>query len=161
MGSTNWPPELQERLRAALGSYEELQLLLHARRHPGLWSVPDAARTLHLDEPALVEALGCLVHAGFLVAVGDGPLERRRFTYRPVSAALDELAEGLAEAVDRDPLHVFETMNRHALERLRTSAARTFASAFVLGKENRQRPRPRSPLVLALPTGPTQRRTRQ
>ena len=72
-------------------------------------------------------ALGCLVHAGFVVALGDGAPESRRFTYRPVSPALDELTQRLAEAVDKDPLHVFETMNRHALERLRSSAARTFA----------------------------------
>jgi DNA-binding MarR family transcriptional regulator len=135
VGSHELAPELQERLRAALGSYEELQLLLHARRHPGPWSVADAARALHLEEPTLAEALERLVQAGFLVVLGDGPLESRRFTYRPHSLALDELTERLAEAVDHDPLHVLETMNRHALERLRTSAIRTFASAFVLGKK--------------------------
>jgi hypothetical protein len=37
--------------------------------------------------------------------------------------------------VERDPLRVFEVMNRQALERLRDSAARTFASAFVLGRK--------------------------
>ena len=135
MGSHELAPELQERLRATLGSYEELQLLLHAQRHPGPWSVPEAARTLHLEEPALTEALGCLVRAGFVVTVGDGLPEGRRFTYRPASRALGELTERLAEAVERDPLHIYETMNRHALERLRDSAARTFASAFVLGRK--------------------------
>lgn len=135
MGSHELAPELQERLRATLGSYEELQLLLHARRHAGPWSVAEAARTLNLEEPAITEALGCLVHAGFLAAVGEGSPEGRRFTYRPVSGALDELTERLAEAVERDPLRVYETMNRHALERLRDSAARTFASAFVLGRK--------------------------
>lgn len=135
VGSHELAPELQERLRATLGSYEELQLLLHARRHPGPWTVPEAARTLHLEDPSLTEALACLVQAGFLVTTGEGPLGARRFTYRPVSNALDELAERLAEAVERDPLHVYETMNRHALERLRDSAARTFASAFVLGRK--------------------------
>lgn len=135
MGSHELAPELQERLRATLGSYEELQLLLHARRHPGPWSVSDAVRTLHLEEPALTDALRSLVRAGFLVTAGEGRLEARRFSYRPVSVALVELADRLAEAVERDPLHVYETMNRHALERLRDSAARTFASAFVLGRK--------------------------
>jgi len=136
VGSHELAPELQERLRATLGSYEELQLLLHALRHPGPWSIPEAARTLHLEESPLNEALGCLVRAGFLVATTtEGPPEGRRFTYRPVSQALDELTERLAEAVERDPLHVYETMNRHALERLRDSAARTFASAFLLGRK--------------------------
>ena len=68
MGSHELAPELQERLRATLGSYEELQLLLHALRRPGPWSIPEAARTLHLEESPLNEALGCLVRAGFLVA---------------------------------------------------------------------------------------------
>jgi DNA-binding MarR family transcriptional regulator len=72
VGSHELAPELQERLRAALGSYEELQLLLHARRHREAWSVPEAARTLHLEEHNLTEALDRLVHAGFLVAAGDG-----------------------------------------------------------------------------------------
>ena len=77
-------PELQERLRDTVGSYEELQLLLHARRHAEPWSVPDAARTLQLEEPTLTEALESLVRAGFLVEAGDGAPADRRFTYRPV-----------------------------------------------------------------------------
>ena len=135
VGTHELAPELQESLRNTLGSYEELQLLLHARRHREPWSVPDAARTLHLEEPTLTEALESLLHAGFLIEAGNGPPEGRRFSYRPVSQALAELTERLADALDRDPLQVFETMNRHALERLRTSAARTFAGAFVLGRK--------------------------
>lgn len=134
MGSHELSPDLQERLKEALGSYEELQLLLYARGQPGPWSLQDASRRLHLDEGALTEALDCLLAAGFLWTVEDGGPEKR-FTYRPSSPALAELTERLAETIDGDPLYVFELMNRHALERLRTSAARTFASAFVLGRK--------------------------
>jgi hypothetical protein len=76
-------PDLQERLKEALGSYEELQLLLYARGQPGPWSLQDASRRLHLDEGALTEALDCLLAAGFLWTVEDGGPEKR-FTYPPL-----------------------------------------------------------------------------
>ena len=135
MGSHELSPALQQRLKDSLGSYEELQLLLFARGQREPWSVQDAARRLHLDDESLSEALACLVEAGFLWTVEDGGPDGKRFTYRPASPALAELTENLELALDRDPLHVFELMNRHALERLRTSAARTFAGAFVLGRK--------------------------
>ena len=71
---------------------------------------------------------------GFLWTVDDGGTGKR-FTYRPSSPALAELTDRLAETLERDPLYIFDLMNRHALERLRTSAARTFASAFILGRK--------------------------
>ncbi len=134
VGSHELSPDLQERLKEALGSYDELQLLLYARGQPGPWTMQDASRRLHLEEQPLDNALACLLEAGFLWTVEDSGPEKR-FTYRPSSPALAELTERLAETLDRDPLYLFDLMNRHALERLRTSAARTFASAFVLGRK--------------------------
>jgi len=122
-------------LKDALGSYEELQLLLYARAQPGHWSPEEAIRKLHLEETPLNEALECLVRVGFVTSTAGRKTPERQFTYRPASPVLAELADHLAEALDRNPLHVFDLMNRHAMERLRTSAARTFASAFVLGKK--------------------------
>lgn len=135
VGSHELAPELQKRLKDALGSYEELQLLLYARGQREPWSAEDAIRRLHLDEQPLNEALECLLQGGFLARTGDPGPGAVRFTYRPTSPLLVELADHLAEALDRNPLHVFDLMNRHALERLRSSAARTFASAFVLGRK--------------------------
>lgn len=134
MGSHELAPDLQQRLKDALGSYEELQLLLYARTQPGPWSAEDAIRKLHLEEAPLTEALECLERVGFVTSTGRKPADRR-FTYGPASPSLAELADHLAEALDHNPLHVLDLMNRHALERLRSSAARTFASAFVLGKK--------------------------
>ena len=135
MGSHELAPDLQKRLKDALGSYEELQLLLYARAQPGPWSAEDAIRKLHLEEPPLNEALECLVRVGFVTSTESRKSQEQRYTYRPASPLLADLADHLAEALDRNPLHVFDLMNRHAMERLRTSAARTFASAFVLGKK--------------------------
>lgn len=135
VGAHELSPELQDRLKQTLGSYEELQLLLFARKHPAPWAAEDAARRLHLAHPALEEAIECLVTAGFLVATGEGTNGERSFFYRPVSPGLAELTDELAETLDHNPLHVLDLMNRHALERLRTSAMRTFAGAFVLGRK--------------------------
>ena len=135
MGSHELAPELQLRLRDTLGSFEELHLLLYALRQRKPWPAAEAARELHLEEAAMDEAVDRLMRAGLLARAGPTGPQGRCFTYHPASPALAELAERLAEAVDRDPLHVFDLMNRHAVERLRTSAARAFASAFVLGSE--------------------------
>lgn len=128
-------PELRERLRETIGSFEELQLLLHARRQPEPWTLEETARRLHLGDPPLGEAVKCLVRAGFLAMSGEESPNAPRFLYDPASAALAELADRLADALEHDPLHVFDLMNRHALDRLRTSAVRAFASAFVLGRK--------------------------
>ncbi len=65
--------------------------------------------------------------------VWRGVLEWPEFLYNPASPVLAELVDCLAEGLEHDPLHVFDLMNRHALDWLRTSAVRAFASAFVLG----------------------------
>jgi hypothetical protein len=135
VGSHELAPDLQQRLKEALGSFEELQLLLYARRQAGPWSAEDAIRKLHLEAPAVIEALDSLQRGGFVTCTGTTDPQDRQFTYRPSSPLLVELADQLADALERNPLHVFDLMNRHALERLRSSAARTFASAFVLGRK--------------------------
>jgi DNA-binding MarR family transcriptional regulator len=135
VGSHELAPALQQRLKDALGSYEELQVLLYARGQAAPWSAADAVRRLHLEERTLTEALESLQRSGFVTATEAASPADRRFTYRPSSPLLAELADRLSDALERNPLHVFDLMNRHALERLRSSAARTFASAFVLGRK--------------------------
>jgi len=128
-------PQNQARLKERVSSYEELQTLLFALREQTPWSLEDAARRLRLGEPSLAEAVEDLVSEGFLAATVDEESGVRRFVYRPAEPELAELCERLAVAIERDPLHVFDVMNKHALERMRTSAARAFAGAFVLGRK--------------------------
>ncbi len=135
MGSHELSPELQQRLEEALGSYEELQVLLYALRQGAPWSADDATGDLPLSRPSVGEAIEGLLARGFLADSGNDVPDGKRFLYRPATPELAELTERLAEMLDRNPLHVVDLMNRHALERLRTSAMQTFAGAFVLGRK--------------------------
>ncbi|HTS81973.1 MAG TPA: hypothetical protein VMH40_15330 [Myxococcaceae bacterium] len=120
-----------------MSSYEELQTLIFAFRQEAPWSLEDAARRLHLGDPALAEAVEGLSKAGLLAAIPDEESGPRRFVYCPAAPELAELCERIAEALDHDPLHVFDLMNKHALERMRTSAARAFAGSFVLRRKKK------------------------
>jgi hypothetical protein len=135
VGSHHLSPENEARLKERVSSFEQLQALVFALRQQAPWSLEDAARRLHLGDTPLAEAVEALLSAGLLAAIpGEGP-GSRRFVYHPSSPELAELCDRLAEALDHDPLHVFDLMNKHALERMRTSAARAFAGAFVLRRK--------------------------
>ena len=109
--------------------------MLHARRQPGPWTLEETARQLHLDDLPLGETVKCLVRSGFLAMTGEESRNGLRFLYNPASPMLAELVDRVAEALEHEPLHVLDLMNRQALDRLRISAVRAFASAFVLGRK--------------------------
>jgi len=135
VGAHELSPEHRDRLRETVSSHEELQVLLFARRHGATWSREEAAGSLHLAEPALDDSVDALLAAGFLQPEPGGLNGERRLRYAPASPDLADLVDRVAEVLETNPLHLFELMNQHALERVRSSVARTFASAFVLGRK--------------------------
>lgn len=135
MGSQELSQEFQDALTDRLGSLEELQLLLLAFRSRRSWTRGEAVRRLLLPEPRVEESIQALLASGFLRLEEGSSGGEPCYLYHPASPELGALTTQLADALDRDPLQVLEAMNRQALDRVRTSALRAFASAFVVGRK--------------------------
>ncbi|HKT72970.1 MAG TPA: hypothetical protein VJQ47_08785 [Steroidobacteraceae bacterium] len=129
------PQQVQSLLRAYVYSYEHLAVLLWVQREPGReWSAQDLASNLQLL-PQLVEAAAKdLAAAGLLVVEPPMDVPHYRYTAEGATAAgVITLALEYAE----NPARVIQFLNASAIERVRNSALRAFADAFVLNKRGR------------------------
>lgn len=131
--------DIAEDVRWLLGecirSYEALEALLLLQREQSVsaWGVGAVARALRVSEQVADEALADLHRRG-LLAMEDGthgPLYR----YEPASAELARATDALARAYAGRPLAVVRLMSENAIARVRTSASRALADAFVLGRK--------------------------
>lgn len=120
---------LQERL-SGLDDLEVL-LLVHSNA-PASCTASAIDERLGLPERASEPVLMSL-HAVGLLQEESGSAERS-FSYRPATLALDAAVTALAAIYRERPLVVMRILSKSALERIRTAAARTFADAFVIGR---------------------------
>lgn len=126
--------ELQAFLRDKILSYEQLETLLLLRsRSDETFSRGALAAALHVPDDDAAEALDHLLDHDLLEAQG-GP-KSRLFKYSPGNAALAAVVDQLAESYDRNRLTVMNLMNANAIDRVRTRALNTFASAFIVGRK--------------------------
>lgn len=118
-------------LRDHVGSYEELEALVFlARRRRRSWTAGDVGVGARLPTLIAVKALDDLRHAGLVDEVREG--RRIGYTYWPATPALAQCAEHFVAVYEANPVDIIQLMSANALDRVRSSAARAFADAFVL-----------------------------
>lgn len=111
-------------------SYEQLEILLFLYRRPGEhWSAEDIAQQLKSAPESAAATLEALRARG-LLGKQTGPVST--FSYEPATQELAESVTELAEAYAEGPILVIEFMSANAIERVRSSALKTFAEAFRL-----------------------------
>ena len=122
--------EVQRLLFEHVASYEQLEALLLLRADPARASgTRELAERLRIDESSVMAALEELTAHHLLQRTGGTPALYR---YAPADARLGIIVERLALLYDAQRLEVIRQMSANAIERLRSSAARTFADAFLL-----------------------------
>ncbi len=122
-------------LRDAVGTFEQLEtLLLLVREQDRSWTADAVGGRLSVDASLAREALDHLHRVNLLVRVDVAEPE---FRYRPARPELDEAVADLARAYRDQTIAVVKVLNEQAVQRIRSSALRVFADAFLLGKKRR------------------------
>ena len=123
------PPDVRQLIGERVESYEHLETLILLRRQPDrLWTPSVLAAELRIPEETSAAVLASLSAAGLVRTSPDSPGDH--VSIHPDAMALIERLV-IAHADHR--LDVMTLMTASALKRVRTSALRAFASAFLLG----------------------------
>jgi predicted transcriptional regulator len=119
-------------------SYEQLEalLLLHARPQQQ-WTVDTVASALHVDAANAAAALDELTSQR-LLARQEG-LPGPDYCYSPAQPETARIVDRLAHAYSQQRLEVVKQMSANAIERVRSSAARTFSDAFIFRRKKDDR----------------------
>ena len=134
MEASEPPPDVQILLRDHIESYEQLELLLLMRADRAtVWTEETLSVRLRLALSLVGAALDRLKLAGFVEAQAHG--NERRYAYLPQRDSVEATINRLAAAYREYPIPIIKLMSANAIERLRTSALRTFADAFILKKD--------------------------
>lgn len=135
------PPDLSNLrsfLSAHVQSYEQLEVvLLLQRRERESLTATETAEALRIPKDLAESALVHLEGHGLVVAEAN-KLGNHRYMYGPRSADLGQSLAELARVYNENRLAVVELMSANAVERLRTSAIRTFAECFRLGQPRKK-----------------------
>ena len=123
----DWARDARQLLLEVVGSFETLEVVcaLHAASAPQ--PVAALAKQLGLDRDAVTEAASAL---GKAHCASEHEGAWRLETAGPWTDAIDALAYGY----QHDKIAVLNLMSEAALERIRSSAVKTFADAFRLKK---------------------------
>jgi len=128
------PEELVQLLRQRVASLEQLETLLLLRRtRDRVWGLPDVAQRLSMPESSIEPCLVELTRHGMLASQGTGIATT--WQYNPASPELAALIERLAVVYDDRRLEIMRMLSAQAMERIRDSAAKAFADAFVIGRK--------------------------
>jgi hypothetical protein len=132
MGNIMISDDVKTLLRDCIDSFEQLEilLLLH-RRRDDTWAPDSIEGELNLDADAAETALEDLCRWSLIEVRVEGGV--RCYRYRPDTPGLEATIHALAKAYEEHRLEVIKLMNKNAIERVRTSAMRAFADAFVVG----------------------------
>jgi len=128
------PEDVKGLLRDYIESFEQLEilLLLH-RRRDDTWT-PDSvasALSMNMDPDDAEAALQDLCRRSLVDVRVDGA--EQCYRYRQSAPGLEATIHALSEGYEEHRLEVIKLMNKNAIERVRTSAIRTFADAFFVG----------------------------
>jgi hypothetical protein len=131
------PAEVRQLIVDLIDSFEKLEVLVLLCRHrDAVWSVVTASEELRLTPEATEEALDGLVRTGLLALERDNG---RNYQFRPANPDMGEAATQLCALYDEDRVLVINLLATTALERIKSSAARTFADAFRLRSGGRDK----------------------
>ncbi|HVO47908.1 MAG TPA: helix-turn-helix domain-containing protein [Steroidobacteraceae bacterium] len=127
------PAQVRALLGTTVGSHEQLAILLHLHRDPTLkLTARELGSRLRITESLVETALAELCTAGLLERDGSGT--PTRYAYR-ASEELGMAVAALDREYDANPVEVIRFMTTSAIERLRTSALKAFADAFILTRK--------------------------
>lgn len=134
MQTSELAPDVQRLLREHIDSYEQLELLLLLSTDRGVsWTEEGLSARLRIGSALVRTALNRLESAGFVAArMHDG---EQRYAYLCQGDNVEATISRLAMAYREYPIPIIKLMSANSIERLRTSALRTFAEAFVLRKD--------------------------
>jgi hypothetical protein len=128
------PAELLDLLQAQVGSLEALELLLLLHRtQERAWDRFEIANRLGLSDDIVEASAASMESHGFLARHGTGPGTTWQYSARPPerAAMIDRLATVYADR----RLEIMRILSAQAMERLRESAARAFADAFIIRRK--------------------------
>jgi hypothetical protein len=132
--SDSIPEDIGVLLRDGVGSLEGLEVLLLLRKdRERVWPIDEIARRLSIPQASIEPALLDPCHHGLLAHTRAPGVEA--WQYAPRTAELEALVDRLASIYDDRRLEVMRLLSAHAMERIRNSAARAFADAFVFGRK--------------------------
>jgi len=138
LASLRGPDALREFLRSNVPSYEELDLLLlMGRESTRTWSPAEAGAALALSTDTALTALKRLCKNGILKSRARRGVVRFRFA--PKTDELRAQIVRLARSYAVDRAVIAEMMSMNSLERLRATAAETFASMLAMGTDKQRR----------------------
>lgn len=126
------PDDVLRLLREDLHGYAALETLILISSEPHRdWTAAQISADLRIAEVDVEQALGELVSCDLAV----GPDARGSFNYRIRDDTRAHAVKALRRVYDEHRIEIVRAMNRNAIERVRNSAARAFADAFVLGRK--------------------------
>jgi len=127
------PAAVRDLITEHVDSLEKLELIALLDRHPVGWTAITAGEELRVPASTAESALAELRQAGILVhEAGVG------YQCRPATPELTGAVEGLVRLYESDRVAILTLLASTALDRIRTSAAHTFADAFrVRGKKEK------------------------
>jgi len=133
MSTKGLPEDVRAFLQAHVESYEHLLIVLALRREPAReWSEAQLCSSLSIPAQTAGSALADLRAASLISSVPD----RQPPLYRYAAAGTtDSTIARLAQEFSENPVEVVRFMTAGAIARVRTSALRTFADAFLLKKD--------------------------
>jgi hypothetical protein len=123
------PATVKQLLVEDVTDFDELELLLLLQRDAArTWTVDAAAEQRRVPVAVVERAADALCARRLIAADADG------YRFAPSTPALRDACEQLRAAYDEDRYEIVALMSRLAVERMRNSAARAFASAFKIRK---------------------------
>lgn len=121
-------PELSAFLSEHVHTFEQLEVLLFMhRRAARYWSASEVANELALTSDLTPPILERLAERGLLKR---DPARAGWYRFEPIGPSLQRQIEALVRTERDNRLLIVKAMSANALERLRSSALRTFAEAF-------------------------------
>lgn len=133
MSAEPLPQDVQAILRTHIESYEHLSILLFVHRESARhWSEAQLSCELRIPAPLAATALGSLQDAGLISVESKAGLLRYKYA---ATGATDATIARLASEYLENPVRIVKFMSANAIERVRTSALRAFADAFLLKKD--------------------------
>lgn len=135
MVSDSLPQEVESLLGAHVESYEQLAVLLLVQSEPDRqWSAEDLAHNLRIALSIAAESAMDLCSRGLVRVAGRKPSPHYQYAATgSIASAVSQLAVEYA----RNPLGVVKALSANAIRRVRTSALRAFADAFVVKRKER------------------------
>lgn len=134
MTAETLPPDVRVLLHDRIETFEELEVLLFLVRTGGAYTVEGLEEQFNVPPSLLDEALAGLVRASLLTR---RPAPEATFQYAPATKELDSQVQTLAAFYKDSPIAVMRFMSASAVERVRTSAIRTFGDAFLIRRDKK------------------------